>query len=143
MVLLGRAYPACRCNLVFRPDVTLFVASKPASRLCRRPNVLLDRILVAHDGHRSRVVCPSVLYGDLFRDLGVVLWLAAATRRQGATSWCKQMGSHAHAGSKHGGSSTIAMDKIDEQPSTGFHPRGGLDHAGMVARLGFLRLWLE
>ena len=133
MVLLDRADPACRRNLVFRRCVTLFVASKPASRLCRRPDVFLDRILVAHHGYRSRMVCPCVLHGDLFRDLGVVLRLAAATRRQGAISWRKQMASNAHAGSKHGCSATIAMDKIDEQPSTGFHPRSGMDHAGMVA----------
>jgi len=73
VVLLDRADAANRRNLVFRRAVTSCVASKPASRLRRRPDVLLGRILLAHDGHRSRLVCSSVLHGDLFRDLGVVL----------------------------------------------------------------------
>jgi len=53
------------------------------------------------------------------------------------------MGPNAHAGPKHGASCTIAMDKIDEQSSTGFHPSGSVDRGGVVARLGFLGLWLE
>ena len=105
------------------------VASKPASRLCRRPDVLLDRILLAHDGHRSRLVCSCVLHGDLFRDLGVVLRFVASTSGQEAISWRKQMGPDARPSPNHRGSRAIAVDKIDKQPATRFHPRGGMDHA--------------
>src|SRR5580765_7205469 len=129
MVLLDRADPACRRNLVLRRGVKLSVASKTASRLRRRPDVLLGRVLLAHDGHRSRLVCSSVLHGNLFRDLGVVLWSAAATSRQKAITRCKQMGPDARSSPKHGASRTIPVDEIDEQPATRFHSRGGMDHA--------------
>ena len=129
VVLLDRADPACRRNLVFRRGVTSWLASKPASRLCRRPDVLLGRILLAHDGHRSRLVCSCVLHGDLFRDLGVVLRFVAATSGQEAITCRKQMGPDARPSSNHRGSRAIAVDKIDKQPATCFHPRGGMDHA--------------
>ena len=105
------------------------MASKPPSRLRRGPDIFLDRILLAHDGHRSRLVCSSVLHGDLFRDLGVVLRSAAATCRQEALSSRKQMGPDARSSPKHGAPCAVAVDEIDKQPATRFPPRGGLDHA--------------
>ena len=128
MVLLDRVDPAYRRNLVLRRGVTLSVAPKPASRLRRWPDVLLGRVLLAHDGHRSRLVCPSVLHGDLFRDLGVVLRFVAATSGQEAITCRKQMGPDARPSSNHRGSRAIAVDKIDKQPATCFHPRGGMDN---------------
>jgi len=79
VVLLGRSDSAYRRNLVLGHRVASSLVSKPASGLCRWPDLLLDRILLAHDGHRSRLVRSSVLHGDLFRDLGVVLQSGAAT----------------------------------------------------------------
>src|SRR6478736_5198271 len=143
VVLLDRASPACRRNLVFWRGVTLWLASKSASRLCRRPDFLLDRILLAHDGHRSRLVCSCVLHGDLFGDLGVVLRFVPATSGQEAITCRGKMGPDAHPSSNDRGSRAIAVDKIDKQLATCFHPRGGMDHVRMVARLGFLRFRLE
>src|SRR4029450_5272255 len=137
VVLLDRADPAYRRNLVLRQGVTSSVASEPAPRLRLRPDVFLDRILLADDGHRPWLVCPSVLHGDLFRNLGVVLRSAAATCRQEAITRRKQMGPDARSSAKHGGPRAIPVDKINEQPATRFHPRGSVDHACMVARLGF------
>src|SRR5262245_10441215 len=101
MVLLDCADPAYRRNLVLRHGITLSMASKPASRLCRRPDVLLDRILLAHDGDCPWLVCSAVLHGDLFRDLGLVLRSTAATSRQEAITLTRQMEPDARRGSKH------------------------------------------
>ena len=82
VVLLDCADPADRCDLVLRDGVTSWLASKLASWLRRWPDVFLDRILLAHDGHRSGLVRPGILHGDLLRVVGVVLRPRAATSRK-------------------------------------------------------------
>ena len=61
-----------------------------------------------------------VLYGDLFRDLGVVLRFAASTSRQEEISWHWQMGPDARSSPNHGHCLAVAVDKIHKQPPTGF-----------------------
>ena len=96
------------------------MASKFASRLCRRPDIFLDRILLAHDRHRSWLVCSSVLHGDLFCNLGLVLRSATATSKQEATTRRNQMGPDAHPSPHHRNPHTIAMHAIVQH---GYWPR--------------------
>src|SRR5260370_41045167 len=53
------------------------------------------------------------------------------------------MGADAFTSPNQCASATVALDKVDKQPATRFTARGRVDHARMVARLGFLRVRLE
>src|SRR6516165_1904282 len=103
------------------------MASEPRSWLRRRADVLLDRILLAHDGHRLGLVRSSVLHGNLSCDLGVVLRLCATTT-QSKPGIRKQMGSDAGPGAERSSPGATAMDKINKQPATRRCPRGGVDN---------------
>src|SRR6266704_1255714 len=53
------------------------------------------------------------------------------------------MGADAFTSPNQCDSATVAVDKVDKQSATRFTARGRMDHARMVARLGFLRVRLE
>ena len=93
------------------------MASEPASGLRRRADIFLDRILLAHDGHRPWLVRSSVLHGNLSCDLGMVLRPCAATTKNKPRNR-EQMGSDAGPGSEFRSLGATAMDKFDKQPAT-------------------------
>ena len=90
------------------------MASESASRLRRRADIFLDRILVAYDRHCPWLVCSRVLHGDLFRDLDVVLRSAATTVEQEALTGRQQVGPNACPGQKRRSAGAVAVDKIDK-----------------------------
>src|SRR3954467_15030526 len=63
-----------RRDLVPGPGDQTAVAPQPRSRLRRGPDLFLDGFFVAQNGTGSGLVPASVLHGDVFCPLGVVLW---------------------------------------------------------------------
>src|SRR5207247_9440497 len=102
----------------------------------------LGRSLLVHNCHGPRLVCSPILYGDLCRIVGVLLRIGPAERKKEGIERDK-MGSDAGPSSQCSSSAAIAMDKIGKQPGACVSSRYSMGDAGMVARLGFLRLGLE
>ena len=101
---------------------------KPASRLRRRPDVFLDRILLAHDGHRSGWFVLEFYMAIYFAIWG---WFCGLLRpRAGKSESASQAnGSRCLLEPEAQRGRHNRHDKIDQQPATRFHPRGGVDHA--------------
>ena len=90
------------------------MASESPSRLRRRADIFLGRILLAYDRHCPWLVCSRVLHGHLFRGLDVVLRFAATTIEQEALTDREQMGPDASPRQKRRCAAAIAVDKIDK-----------------------------
>src|SRR5262249_43981826 len=110
--MLDCSHATHRCDLVF--PVAPPLASQSSARLRRWIDIFLDRLLLAHDRHGPCLVCSPILYGDLFRALGLVLWSAPATRKKERLKF-DEMGPGPGSGPQQRPSSAaIAMDKIDK-----------------------------
>ena len=118
------------------------MASKPAPRLCRRVDVFLGRLLLAYNGHDPGLVRPAVLHGDLSCDLGLVL-RSHAPETEANPARHEQVGPDAFASANQCDAATVTLDKVHKQSATSCNASSRVDHGGMVAGMGFLRVRLE
>src|SRR5439155_2428726 len=83
LALLARINPSHRGDLFFRRTSETTVAAGPWTWLRRWPDVFLDQFFLADNSHRARLVRFAILYGDLLRPVGRILWFDATARNVG------------------------------------------------------------
>src|SRR3954452_14830413 len=78
LALLDCAHATDGRNLVSRRKIAPSLDSQSGARLRHWIDLFLDGSVVAHHGHGPGLVRYAILHGDLFRGVGVVLWIASA-----------------------------------------------------------------